>query len=136
MQLDFGDGLLEIGERRIGGNDGLLRLHLFKLLLYLLDRVVHANRVASECLGSRRELRGALQITQGVAVRVGRELTGLFIEFGFLLSLIVAFVYFLFIIIADTLRNNPSAHPELLVWLPNVLFIAIGGWLFFRLSRR
>ena len=55
---------------------------------------------------------------------------------GFLLSLVVAFVYFLFIIIADTLRNNPHAHPELLVWLPNVLFIAIGGWLFFRLSRR
>lgn len=55
---------------------------------------------------------------------------------GFLLSLIVAFVYFLFIIIADTLRNNPHAHPELLVWLPNALFIAIGGWLFFRLSRR
>lgn len=55
---------------------------------------------------------------------------------GFLLSLVVAFVYFLFIIIADTLRNNPHAHPELLVWFPNVLFIAIGGWLFLRLSRR
>lgn len=55
---------------------------------------------------------------------------------GFLLSLIVAFVYFFFIIIADTLRNNPSAHPELLVWVPNVLFISIGAWLFYRLSRR
>ncbi len=55
---------------------------------------------------------------------------------GFMFSLVVAFTYFLFIIIADTLRNNPAAHPELLVWLPNVLFMAIGAWLFVRLSRR
>jgi LPS export ABC transporter permease LptF len=55
---------------------------------------------------------------------------------GFLLSLVVAFVYFFFIIIADTLRDKPKAHPELLVWLPNVLFISIGAWLFYRLSRR
>ncbi len=55
---------------------------------------------------------------------------------GFLLSLIVAFVYFFFIIIADTMRSNPKAHPELLIWLPNVLFISLGAVLFYRLSRR
>ena len=55
---------------------------------------------------------------------------------GFLLSLIIAISYFLFVIIADTLRNNPKVHPELLVWFPNVLFIALGAALFFRLSKR
>jgi LPS export ABC transporter permease LptF len=55
---------------------------------------------------------------------------------GFLLSLIVAFVYFFFIIVADTVRTSPSLHPELLIWLPNVLFIGLGAWLFFRLSRQ
>jgi lipopolysaccharide export system permease protein len=55
---------------------------------------------------------------------------------GFLLSLIIAVSYFLFVIIADTLRNNPKVHPELLVWFPNALFIALGALLFFRLSRR
>jgi LPS export ABC transporter permease LptF len=55
---------------------------------------------------------------------------------GFLLSLIVAFSYFLFIIVADTLRSNPAVHPELLVWFPNVLFIALGIWMFRRLSKR
>jgi LPS export ABC transporter permease LptF len=55
---------------------------------------------------------------------------------GFLLSLIVAFVYFFFIIIADTLRTNASLHPELLIWTPNVLFIGLGAWLFYRLSRQ
>ena len=55
---------------------------------------------------------------------------------GFLLSLIVAFVYFFFIIVADTMRSNPKAHPELLIWLPNVIFITLGIVMFFRLSRR
>jgi LPS export ABC transporter permease LptF len=56
---------------------------------------------------------------------------------GFLFSLVIAFVYFFFIIVAsDTLRNNSKAHPELLIWLPNVLFIGLGSWLFWRLSRK
>ena len=55
---------------------------------------------------------------------------------GFVLSLAVAFVYFFFIILADTVHNNPKAHPEFLVWTPNVLFMALGIWLFYRLSRR
>ncbi len=55
---------------------------------------------------------------------------------GFLLGLVVAFSYFLFIIVADTLRTNPGVHPELLVWFPNVLFIGLGLWMFRRLSRQ
>ena len=55
---------------------------------------------------------------------------------GFLLSLVIAFVYFLFIIVADTVKANPKMHPELLIWLPNVLFIGLGTILFYRLSRR
>lgn len=55
---------------------------------------------------------------------------------GFLLSLIVAFVYFFFIIIADTLRTSASLRPDLLIWTPNVLFIGLGAWLFYRLSRQ
>lgn len=55
---------------------------------------------------------------------------------GFLFSIVLGFAYFLFIIIADMLKDNPAAHPELLVWLPNVLFTALGLFLFLRLSRR
>lgn len=55
---------------------------------------------------------------------------------GFMLSLVVAFVYFFFIIIADTVRNDPRLHPELLIWSPNVLFILLGAVLFYRLSRQ
>jgi lipopolysaccharide export system permease protein len=55
---------------------------------------------------------------------------------GFLLSLIVAFVYFIMIITADTFKNSPKAHPELLVWVPNVVFIGLGLYMFYKLSRR
>lgn len=55
---------------------------------------------------------------------------------GFGLSLAVGVFYFLFIIIADTLRGKAHLHPELLVWFPNALFLAIGGVMFRRTARR
>src|SRR5919204_5660313 len=55
---------------------------------------------------------------------------------GFAMGLIVATTYFLFVIIGDTLRGNPHAHPELLVWFPNVLFIILGWLLFRRMARQ
>src|SRR5205085_10341157 len=55
---------------------------------------------------------------------------------GFAVGLIVAIFYFLFIIIADTMRANAKIHPELLVWFPNVLFIFLGFLLFRRLSKQ
>src|SRR5581483_7915016 len=55
---------------------------------------------------------------------------------GFAMGLIVATTYFLFVILGDTLRGNPRAHPELLVWLPNILFITLGAYLFRRLARQ
>jgi len=33
-------------------------------------------------------------------------------------------------------KHKPDLHPEILIWLPNVLYLSIGGVLFFRLSRR
>jgi len=55
---------------------------------------------------------------------------------GFAISLAIAFFYFFFIIIADTFKNNEAAHPVLLIWMPNIIFITLGSILLFRLSRR
>ncbi|MCB1098751.1 MAG: LptF/LptG family permease [Verrucomicrobiae bacterium] len=55
---------------------------------------------------------------------------------GFALSLVIALVYFVFIILADMFKDDPGAYPHLLMWLPNILFIALGVWLFRRVSRR
>jgi lipopolysaccharide export system permease protein len=55
---------------------------------------------------------------------------------GFLFSLIVAFVYFFFIVMVGTVSNNPRFHPEVLIWMPNVIFISLGVVLFYRMSKR
>jgi lipopolysaccharide export system permease protein len=55
---------------------------------------------------------------------------------GFALSLMTATVYIGFIIFADTLNDQPGSMPHLIMWLPNVLFLGIGGWLFWKLSRK
>ncbi|MDD5201206.1 MAG: LptF/LptG family permease [Terrimicrobiaceae bacterium] len=55
---------------------------------------------------------------------------------GFAMSLAVAFTYYFFIIVANTFRDNPHAYPEVLIWVPNVIFITLGSVLFYRLSRR
>ena len=55
---------------------------------------------------------------------------------GFVLSLIIAFVYFFFIILANLARNHPAMHPALLIWMPNLIFIPLGAFLFIRLCRR
>lgn len=55
---------------------------------------------------------------------------------GFGISLGVAFTYFLIILVVNIFRERASLHPELLIWLPNVIFLTLGGILFLRLSRR
>lgn len=55
---------------------------------------------------------------------------------GFGLSLAIAFIYFFIIIMVDTVRHNPRWYPEYLIWTPNLLFIGLGSWLFYRLSRK
>jgi LPS export ABC transporter permease LptF len=55
---------------------------------------------------------------------------------GFALSLVIAFTYFFFIIMADTFRGNAAAHPTVLIWIPNILFITLGSVLFWRLSKK
>lgn len=55
---------------------------------------------------------------------------------GFALSLVVAFTYFFFIIMADTFRGNAAAHPALLIWMPNIIFMTLGSILFWRLSKK
>lgn len=55
---------------------------------------------------------------------------------GFAISLAIAFGYFFFVVLAEMLRDDASAYPYLLLWIPNVLFIGIGSWLLLRLDHR
>jgi LPS export ABC transporter permease LptF len=55
---------------------------------------------------------------------------------GIAISICVAFTYFIFIVVADNVKGNASLHPEILVWLPNFIYLTLGGTLFYRLARR
>lgn len=58
---------------------------------------------------------------------------------GFALSLVVAFSYFFFILVAEAMSKNPAlpgALPILMIWLPNILFMGLGIWLFSRLAKK
>jgi len=55
---------------------------------------------------------------------------------GFAISLAIACCYFIFITVADTMREDPEYYPHLIMWVPCVLFICLGLYLFLRLSRR
>jgi lipopolysaccharide export LptBFGC system permease protein LptF len=55
---------------------------------------------------------------------------------GIGISICVAFTFFIFIVLTDNLKGNASLHPELLIWLPNIIYLIVGGTLFYRLARR
>lgn len=55
---------------------------------------------------------------------------------GFGLSLIIAFAYFFFIIMAETFKDRAEFFPVVLIWTPNVLFGGLGLFLFYRLTKR
>ena len=55
---------------------------------------------------------------------------------GIALSLVVAFSYFIIIVLTDNVKHKPDLHPEYLIWLPNLVYLTLGGTLFFRLARR
>lgn len=55
---------------------------------------------------------------------------------GFLMGLLLAFTYFFLTLVTGSFKGRPELHPELLVWIPNVLFLLFGGFLFRRMALR
>jgi lipopolysaccharide export system permease protein len=55
---------------------------------------------------------------------------------AFALSLVVVFGYYLILGVAESNRYRTQAHPELLVWIPNALFLACGVLLLRRANHR
>jgi lipopolysaccharide export system permease protein len=47
---------------------------------------------------------------------------------GLLISLLLALGFYAFITISSSLRNSGNLHPELLMWLPNVVYQVGGLW--------
>jgi lipopolysaccharide export system permease protein len=66
-----------------------------------------------------------------LGVRVSRKETSA--NLG--VALILVMGYYFLTVIVSWLEAKPELRPDLLMWLPAVLFLGIGGWLFARLDR-
>jgi lipopolysaccharide export system permease protein len=114
-----------------------LSAHTLKELFEQLAKPDNPHRLAYQVEISKRfSLSLAALSFALIAVPLGITAHRKETSVGFALSLVIAFGYFFFIIVADTFRNNAHAYPVVLIWLPNIFFTALGLWLFSRLARR
>ena len=51
------------------------------------------------------------------------------------IALVIAMSYYFLIIMVSWLEGHPSLRPDLLIWLPNLIFQSIGFWMIYRASR-
>ncbi|MEC7273640.1 MAG: LptF/LptG family permease [Verrucomicrobiota bacterium] len=66
-----------------------------------------------------------------LAIQAGRKET--YANFG--IALIIAMSYYVLTIILSLFEGNPSLRPDILIWLPNLLFQVVGFWMIHRSSR-
>ena len=67
-----------------------------------------------------------------LGIKVSRRETSA--NLGLALALVLSF--YLLTVIVKWLDRRPELHPDILLWLPNLLFIGLGAWLFTRIDRR
>ena len=52
------------------------------------------------------------------------------------LALVLVLSFYLLTVVVKWLDRRPEFRPDILLWLPNVIFLALGVWLFTRIDRR
>jgi lipopolysaccharide export system permease protein len=67
-----------------------------------------------------------------LGIKISRRETSA--NLGLALGLVMSF--YLLTVMVKWLDRQPELRPDLLLWLPNVLFVALGIWLFSRIDRR
>jgi len=55
---------------------------------------------------------------------------------GLTVSLVLALFFYVFLVLAESLENQTGQHPELLVWLPNIIYQVGGLWALGRIAKR
>jgi len=67
-----------------------------------------------------------------LAIRTSRRETSI----GLFISVILAGVFFLSIILCESLSSFPKLYPQYLLWLPNIIFQVLGAVMTYRISQR
>jgi lipopolysaccharide export system permease protein len=55
---------------------------------------------------------------------------------GVLLTIGIVMVYWLLVTLGKALKTHTGLYPELITWTPNLIFQAVGFWLFYRANRK
>ena len=66
-----------------------------------------------------------------LAIQVGRKET--YANLG--IALVIAMTYYFLIIMVSWFEDIPFLRPDLLIWLPNLIFQGVGFWMIYRASR-
>jgi lipopolysaccharide export system permease protein len=65
-----------------------------------------------------------------LAIRTSRRETSV----GLFLSVILAGLFFLSIIICESVTMFPQIYPQYLLWLPNLIYQLTGAWLIYKIA--
>lgn len=66
-----------------------------------------------------------------LAIRLGRKES--YANLG--IALVIAMTYYFLMIMVSWMEGNPALRPDLLIWLPNIIFQSVGFWMLYRASR-
>jgi lipopolysaccharide export system permease protein len=67
-----------------------------------------------------------------LAIQTNRRETSV----GLGLSLAIVLAYYCVVVLALALKKNPRVYPEIIIWLPNFVFEALGVFLIWRVNKR
>lgn len=107
---------------------------LWKQVLELKALGIHPTPILVE-LHKRLALSMACIAFVLVALPLGIRMQRRESSIGIMISLFLAVLYYLLILVAESFRGNPGLYPEFLIWVPNLMFEAIGIWLLWRQQR-
>jgi lipopolysaccharide export system permease protein len=57
-------------------------------------------------------------------------------SFGIIVTFLIVLLYYVLGAVGRGLKAHAGLYPELIIWTPNILFQAVGAWLFYRANRR